>query len=171
MNIMRNIKIEKITLNVGAGKDQVKLDKGIRLLKTITGIPPVKTKTNKRIPGWQLRPGLPIGCKITIRGKKAKEILIKLLGAKGNELSEDQFDENGNLAFGIHEYIDIPGIKYDPEIGIMGLQICVTLERPGFRIKRRKNMKKKISKKHKITRNDAIEFMKKEFQVKLTNEE
>ena len=86
MNIMRNIKIEKITLNVGAGKDQVKLDKGIRLLKTITGIPPVKTKTNKRIPGWQLRPGLPIGCKITIRGKKAKEILIKLLGAKGNEL-------------------------------------------------------------------------------------
>ncbi len=164
---MRAIKIEKITLNIGAGKDQNKLDKGIKLLKTITGINPIKTKTNKRIPAWNLRPGLPIGCKLTLRGEKAKEILKMLLEAKGSELKEEQFDNSGNLAFGIHEYIDIPGIKYDPEIGIMGLQVCITLERPGFRIKKRKIMKRKVCKNHKITKEEAIGFMKEKFNIKL----
>ena len=171
MNVMRNIRIEKITLNVGAGKDQVKLDKGIKLLKNVTGIEPIKTFTNKRIPGWGLRPGLPIGCKLTLRNAPAKNILKRLLETRSNILKESQFDENGSLAFGIPEYIDIPGIEYDPEIGIMGFEVCVTLERPGFRIKKRKIHKKKLPKKHKITKKDAIEFMKKDFGIKLGEEE
>jgi len=82
MNPMRNIRIEKITLNVGAGKEQTRLEKGVLLLKGLTGINPVKTFTNKRIPSWGLRPGLPIGCKLTLRKKKAEEILKRLLEAK-----------------------------------------------------------------------------------------
>lgn len=170
-NVMKQIKIEKITLNIGAGKDQTKLAKGMKLLQNITGIAPVKTKTNKRIPGWGLRPGLPIGCKLTLRRQQAKDMLIRLLKAKGNELKESQFDQNGNFSFGIHEYIDIPGAKYDPEIGIAGLEVCVTLERPGFRIKRRRIMRKKLRKSHKITKQDAISFMKERFQIKLLGEE
>lgn len=170
MNLMRNIKIEKVTLNVGAGKDQTRLEKGILLLKNITGINPVKTFTNKRIPSWGLRPGLPIGCKLTLRKKKAEEILLKLLDAKDNKLSQHQFDKEGNIAFGIHEYIDIPGIKYDPEIGIMGLEVCITLERPGFRIKRRKIMKRKLSNKHRIKKEEVMDFMKKKFNVKVGEE-
>ena len=167
MTMMKEIKIGKVTLNVGAGKDQNKLEKGILLLKNITGIDPIKTFTSKRIPTWGLRPGLPIGCKLTLRKKKAEEILLRLLDAKDNTLSPQQFDKEGNIAFGIHEYIDIPGIEYEPKIGVMGLEVCITLERPGYRIKKRRIMKRKVPKKHKINREEVIEFMKKKFNVKI----
>lgn len=165
MNQMQQLRIEKVTLNIGAGKDQSKLDKGIVLIKAITGIDPIKTVTNKRIPGWGLRPGLPIGCKLTLRKEKAVEILKRLIEAKDKKLIESQFDDQGNISFGIHEYIDIPGVAYDPKIGIMGLQVCVSLERPGFRIKRRRLEPKKIPKKHQIRREDAIKFIQANFGV------
>ena len=171
MNIMRNIRIEKITLNIGTGKEQPRLEKGMKLLKTITGINPIKTVATKRIPGWGLRPGLPIGCKLTLRKNSAKKLLIRLLEAKDNGLSPTQFDANGNVAFGIPEYIDIPDVKYDPEIGAMGLEVCITLERSGFRVKRRKIKQKKIPSRHKITKEEAMEFMTKEFNTKVGVEE
>lgn len=167
MNLMRNIRIEKVTLNVGAGKDQAKLENGLGLLRVITGKTPVKTFTNKRIPAWGLRPGLPIGCKITLRKEAAKEVLKRMIEAKSNVLSGLQFDNYGNFSFGIKEYIDIAGVKYDPKMGIMGLEVSVTLERPGFRIKRRSLLNKKISKRHVISKEEAIEFMKKEFNLRI----
>jgi len=168
---MRNIRIEKLTLNIGAGKEQANLEKGVKLLKKIAGIDPVKTVAKKRIPTWGLRPGLPIGCKLTLRKGAAKNLLIKLLEAKNNRLSPSQFDAEGNLAFGIKEYLDIPNVKYDPEIGIMGLEVCITLERPGFRIKRRKIKQRKIPARHRITKEEAIDFMAKEFKIKIGEEE
>ncbi|MBU0666252.1 MAG: 50S ribosomal protein L5 [Nanoarchaeota archaeon] len=170
MNLMREIRIEKVTLNVGAGKDQDKLKKAQKLLKHITGIEPIKTITQKRIAGWGLRPGLPIGCKITIRKKPAVVLLKRLIKAKENKLAKTTFDDFGNISFGILEYIDIPETKYDPELGMMGLQASITLERPGFRIKKRKLMKRKIPLSHKITRKDAINFIKKEFNAKVGEE-
>ena len=170
MNLMRNIKVEKVTLNVGAGKDQVKLEKGMKLLKNITGLNPVKTFTMKRIPEWGIRPGLPIGCKITLRREKSVEMVKRLVEAKEKRLKDSQFDNNGNISFGIHECIDIPNFKYDPEIGIMGLEVCLTLERPGFRIKKRKIRRRKIPVKHRITKEEAIEYMKKNFDIKMGDE-
>lgn len=166
---MRTIKIEKLTLNIGAGKSQTVLDKGTKLMQSITGIPPVKTITNKRLAAWGLRPGLPIGCKTTLRGKKAEELLIRLLAAKESKLRPTQFND-GTVSFGIHEYIDIPGVKYDPDIGIMGLEVCVTLERPGFRVKRRRIRRAKVGKAHLISKSDAIEFMKENFNVMVEQE-
>ena len=168
---MRYIRIEKITLNMGTGKDQTNLEKGMKLLKMITGIDPIKTIARKRIPGWGVRPGLPIGCKLTLRKDAAKKVLARLLEARDNLLSPHQFDANGNLAFGLTEYIDIPDVKYDPEVGIIGLEACITLERPGFRIKKRKVLKRKIPKKHNISKDDAIEFLKKEFNVQIGEDE
>ncbi|MBW3004733.1 50S ribosomal protein L5 [Candidatus Woesearchaeota archaeon] len=165
MNQMQQLRIEKVTLNIGAGKDQTKLDKGIVLIKAITGIEPIKTVTSKRIPGWGLRPGLPIGCKLTLRKNKAVDILKRLLEAKDKKLAESQFDDQGNISFGIHEYIDIPGVAYDPKIGIMGLQVCISLERPGFRVKRRRLEPKKIPKKHQISKEEAIKFIQDNFGV------
>ena len=170
-NPLRTIKIEKVTLNIGAGKNTSLLDKGVKLLKTIAGVEPVKTVTQKRIPGWGLRPGLPIGCKVTLRKKAAADVLNRLLAAKNFTLKESQFDDNGNVAFGIHEYIDIPSVKYDPELGILGLEVCVTLERPGFRIKKRKFQQKKIPAKHKISKEDAMGFMNNAFKVKVGEQE
>jgi len=161
----RQIKIAKVTLNIGAGKSTDKLDKGLKLLEMLTNAKPVKTKSKKRIAGWGIRPGLPIGCKVTIRGQKANDLLKQLLGAIDNKLKERQFDNEGNISFGIREYIDIPGVDYSPEIGVLGLQVCASLERPGFRIKRRRLLKKKIGKKHKVDKQAAIDFMKSEFNV------
>jgi large subunit ribosomal protein L5 len=171
MNKMQEVRIAKVTLNIGAGKDQGKLEKGMTLIKSITGIEPVKTITNKRIMGWGLRPGLPVGCKLTLRKKPAEEIIPRLLHAKDNALTEDQFDEVGNIAFGIPEYIDIKDAKYDPKIGVMGLEVCITLEKAGYRIKKRMISNKKVGKKHQVTKDEAINFMKKKFNVKVGDEE
>ncbi len=165
MNSMKKIKIEKVTLNIGAGKDQSRLDKGIVLLNLIGNGAPIKTVTTKRVQEWGLRPGLPIGCKLTLRKSRATSLLPRLLESVDNKLNPQQFDDNGNIAFGIHEYIEIPGIKYDPKIGIMGLQVCITLERPGFRIKKRKIMPRKIPVRHRISKQEAIDFMSKNFNV------
>jgi large subunit ribosomal protein L5 len=170
MNSMKNIRIEKVTLNIGAGKDQTKLEKGMVLLKLLANATPIKTITNKRIQEWGLRPGLPIGCKITLRKDRAIQLLQRLLNAVDNRLMEKQFDYNGNISFGIHEYIEIPGVKYDPKIGVIGLEVCVTLERPGYRIKRRRFMARKVPLRHRVSRQEAIDFMTKQFNTKVEAE-
>lgn len=171
-NEMRRISVEKVTLNIGSGgKSQEKLEKSMKLIKELTGIMPVKTITTKRIPAWGLRPGLPIGCKITLRGEKAVKLLKRLLEAKDNKLSRSCIDDNGNVSFGIHEYIDIPDAKYLPEVGVMGLQVCATLERPGFRIKKRRLQQRHIPAHHRIMKEDAITFMKREFNLRTVEDE
>ena len=168
---LRQVRIDKITLNFGAGKEQARLEKGVALIKTLTGIEPVRTVAKRRIPSWGLRPGLPIGCKLTLRKAAARAILKRLLSAKENRLLPKQFDNSGNLSFGIAEYIDIPDIEYDPKIGIMGLEISVTLSRPGYRIKCRHMRSKKIPPSHRITKEDAMAFIQKEFGVRIGKEE
>jgi len=170
-NPMRAIRIEKVTLNIGTGKDQQLLEKAQKLMKSLTGIDSVRTITQKRIAAWGLRPGLPIGCKITLRNEQALDIIPRMLAAKDMKLSDNNFDDNGNVSFGIKEYIDIKDAKYDPEIGSLGLQCSVTLERPGFRIKKRKLLKKNIPMHHRIPRSDAIAFMKEKFGIKIASEE
>lgn len=170
MNIMKNIRVEKVTLNIGAGKDQAKLEKGMALLNSITSATPIKTVTNKRIQEWGLRPGLPIGCKLTLRKDRAVKMLPRLLEAVDNKLLEKQFDDNGNIAFGIPEYIEIPGVKYDPKIGIMGFEVCITLERPGYRIKRRRLLVRKIPSRHRISKQEAVKFMESSFNAKVEAE-
>lgn len=171
MNRMKEIRIEKVTLNIGTGGPGEPLEKALKLLNKITNMKPVETKAKKRIPGWGIRPGLSIGAKVTIRGKKAEELLNKLLEAKGNKLSPRNFDNKGNLSFGIEEYLDIPSVEYDMSIGIIGLEVAITLTRPGYRIKLRSIEKRKISKKHQITKQDAIKFIETKFNIKVGEEE
>lgn len=157
---MRTIKIAKVTLNIGAGKNEEHLKKGLKLLEKLAPSAPVKTITSKRIPGWGLRPGLAIGCKVTVR-KNAEALLKRLLAAKKMILSSKNFDTQGNFSFGIPEYIDIAGLEYDPDLKILGLEVAVTLERPGFRIKRRKVKMTPVGKEHRLTKEDAIKFVQK----------
>ena len=165
MSMQHDIRIEKITLNIGAGKEQARLDKGVLLLSELCGRPPVKTVTQKRIATWGLRPGLPIGCKVTLRKLEAKTMLKRLLYAKDNKLKSTNFDSHGNLAFGVHEYIDIEGAKYNPQIGIMGLEVAVTLQKPGYHVKKRKIKQGTIGKRQLITKDEAITFMQKTFNA------
>ena len=170
MNSMKKIFVSKITLNIGVGSPGDKMEKAMRLLSTISGSKPVSTITNKRIPTWGVRPKLAIGAKVTVRGKKANELLKRLLHALDNKLPTSKFDQFGNLSFGIHEYIDIQGIAYDPTIGVIGLEAAVTLERPGFRIKRRTINKQKLPLRHRIKKEEAIQFVQKEFGAKVGEE-
>ena len=157
---MRKISIAKITLNVGAGKDEEMLKKGLKLLQKLSPNVPVKTTTKRRIPGWGLRPGLVIGTKVTIR-KDTEALLKRLVAARDNLLSEKCFDDRGNFSFGVPEYIDIAGMEYDPELKIMGMEAAVTLERLGYRVKKRKIKPALIGKKHNISKSEAIDFVKK----------
>jgi len=166
-NPMRKIRVEKLTVNIGTSKEQSKLDKGLKLIKHLTAREGVKTVSKKRIPSWGIRPGLPIGCKLTIRDSTKYDLIKKLLKAKENVLNKKNFGQNGTVAFGIHEYIDIPDVKYEPDIGIMGFQACITLERPGYNIKKRRLHTAKISKKHQITKEEAISYIKSQFGTKI----
>ena len=166
-NIMQNINIEKVTLNIGVGNEPDKLEKAMILLEKITNSKPKKTFTKKRIPTWNIRPGLAIGCKATMRGKKAELILKKLLYAVNNNLKASQFDDKGNFSFGIKEYINIPDVKYEVNLGIIGLEVAVTLQRPGFRIKRRRVKQTNIPRKHQISKQQAIDFIKERFNINM----
>lgn len=167
MNPMQQIRIEKVTLNVGVGQAGEQLEKAVLLLNKITGRKPIQTVSKKRIPTWGVRPGLAIGTKVTLRKKQAEEMLAKLLKAVDNQLKPSNFDKEGNFSFGIKEYIDIPGAEYIIEVGIIGLEVAVTLERPGFRVKRRKYQRKKLPAKKRITKQEAMDFVKSKFNVEI----
>lgn len=167
MNNMKEVRIGKLTLNIGVGAPGEKLDKAVKLLQSITGQKPTKTTTTKRIPTWSIRPGLQIATKVTLRGKKAEKLIVRLLKAKSNILKENSFDDYGNISIGIPEYLDIPDVEYDMAIGIIGLEASISLEKKGYRIKRRIIQKRKVSKKHQVTKQEAIEFMTNKFKIKI----
>ena len=161
-NIMRDIKIEKVVLSVGGTGEY--LEKGHKLLQFLTDRNPSKTKSRKRIPSLGVRPGLEIGSVVTIR-KNAEETLKKMLIAIDNQLRKKQVSEN-NFSFGIKEYIEIPGIEYQREIGIMGFDVTVVFKRAGRRVRLRKVKKGKIPKRQVIKPEEIIKFMEDKFQTK-----
>jgi len=165
-NLMKKIYLNKVVLNMGIGQSGERIETAEAALMQIT-----EGKVNARHAkitqrDWGVRKGEPIGVAITVRGEKAILLIKKLLEAKDNKINEKSFDNEGNFSFGISEHIDIPGVKYDHKIGILGLDVAISLTRPGFNIKLRSKHKAKIGKNHKITKHDAIQFMTKEFGVK-----
>lgn len=141
MNPMREVKLEKVILNIGGVED--KLDRGVILLETISGKKAIKVKATKRIPGWNVKPGLEVGVKVTLRGKDALEMVKKLLPAIDNVLKEKQIQDNC-FSFGIHEYIEIPGVEYIREVGIMGFEVTVVFSRAGKSIEKKKIKRGKL---------------------------
>lgn len=171
MNPMKQIRIEKITLNIGTGKPGAELEKAKILLEKLSGMKPAETRTQKRIPTWGLRPNLVIGCKVTVRGEEADTLLAMLLQAKDNSLSERAFDTFGNFSFGVKEYLEVPNMNYIPEVGIMGLEVAVTLQRKGFRVKHRALRQRKIPRRHSITKEEALAFAQEKFKVHIIESE
>jgi large subunit ribosomal protein L5 len=165
MNAMRNIRIEKITINIGCGDSGEKLDKAKSLLGELTNKKVVITRTHGRTT-FGMAKNRPIGCKVTLRGKDAEEFLNRALEAVDKKLPRNVFDSSGNFSFGIKEHIDIKGVRYDPNIGVFGMDVSITLERPGFRVKRKK-ISSKVGKKHLIKPEEAIEWVTKNFEVQI----
>jgi len=163
-NVMRKVSLEKVVLSMGAKAEGV--DKGIKLLGIITGKKPVKIKSKKRIPAFNVRPGLEVGCIVTIRDKKEMaEIIRRMLAAIENKLKKKQIADN-HFSFGVHEYIEIPGIEYYRDIGMMGLDVTLSFKRAGKRVKLRKMKKGKFPKKQIVTKKEIIKYMEEKFGTK-----
>jgi large subunit ribosomal protein L5 len=164
---MREIRVEKVVLNVGVGEGGEKLAKAESVLEKITDQKPARTYAKSTIRDWGLKKGSPIGCKVTLRGQKAEEILNKLFDAVERRVRKNSFDGRGNFSFGIREHIDIPGISYDPAVGIFGMDVCVSLGRPGYRLKWRQRASRRIPPSHLISGEEAIDFIIKKFGVEI----
>jgi large subunit ribosomal protein L5 len=164
---MRQVVLDKVVLNIGVGEGGERLEKAEKVLNQITGMKPKRTLAKKTIREWKIHKKDPIGCIVTVRGQKGMQLLGRLLKAVDNRLKESSFDPYGNFSFGIKEHIDIPGIKYDPEIGIFGMDVCVSLARRGYRIARRRRARRKIPMSHRVTKEEAMEWVKTNFGVQI----
>ncbi|MEM2105623.1 MAG: 50S ribosomal protein L5 [Candidatus Bathyarchaeia archaeon] len=153
-------RIDKVVVNISVGKSGEPLEKATKVLKEITGQAPCKRKAKKTIRDFGIRRGEPMACMVTLRKQRAIEFLKKVLPVVDNKISRKSFDMHGNFAFGIKEHIEIPGVKYDPEIGIFGMDICVSISRPGYRVKERRMEKTKVGSKHVVTPEEAMVFVK-----------
>lgn len=169
-NPMKAIRLEKLTLNLGVGEAGPGIEKAKALLEKMSQKTVVVTHTHKRTTFGGAK-GRPIGVKVTMRGDAAMELLKRLLDAADNRLRPSQFDRNGNFSFGIAEYINIPGLKYDPDIGILGMDVCVTLMRPGFRVSRKRIRPRRVGKPHRITPEESQAWVKRHFKSEITEEE
>lgn len=160
---MKKISLEKVTLNIGVGAGGEPLENARALLEKIGGQKPVTTTARARNPSFKIRKGDAIGVKVTLRGAKAGEVLKKALEANDFRLSEKSFDGFENAAFGVKEYIDFPGMRYDPKIGMLGFDVCVTLSKPGARVARRRIGSRKVPAKNRVRREEAIAFLKENY--------
>jgi len=167
-NQIKKIEIEKVVLSIGAVGDE--LDKAMKLLKIISGMKAIKTKSRKRIPAFNIRPGLEIGCKVTIRGKKIPELLKRLFEAINNQIKEKQIRING-FSFGIPEYIEIPGMEYQRDIGMLGLNVTVVFKRKGKRTEIKKIKRGKIPRRQQVVKEEIIKFMQENFKIKIQGRE
>lgn len=168
-NPMTQIRLEKAVVNIGVGDAGERLLKAEKVLGMVTGKKPVRTiaKTTNR--DFGIRKGMQIGCKVTLRGKEAEDFVKKAFWVRENRIANYSFDPQGNFSFGVQDYTDFPGMKYDPEIGIFGLDVSIALNRPGSRVQKRKALRSVVPKRHRLTRKEGIEFVKSKFGVEVVD--
>ena len=162
---MKKINVDKVVINIGVGKSGEPIEKAKKALLELTGQQPAVRGAKKTVRDFGIHKGEPIGAVVTLRRDLAREFLKRVAAAKKNMFKASSFDNYGNISLGIHEHIDIPGTKYNPDIGIFGMDVNVVLSRPGYRIARKSRKSAKIGKTHRINKDDAIEFFKQEYGV------
>lgn len=167
-NPMRQISLQKVVLNIGAGGPGEELEKAKNLLEDLTDKEAKITDAKSRS-AFGVSKGRDIGVMVTLRDEQARDFLERVLEAKDYRIKKRSFDDQGNFSIGVKEHIDLPETDYNPDLGIFGMDITATLERPGFGIKRR-SISKKVGDNHKISKNEAIDFMKQNFDVEITGE-
>jgi len=165
-NPMRDIEIEKMILHCGGTDD--KLEKSVKLLENITNNKKIYiVKSTKRIPAFGISPGKQSGCKITIRDKnKINDLLKRFFSSLDDTIKKKQVTEN-QLCFGIHEYIEVPGLEYDRDIGISGFDVMVVFKRKGKRVGIRKIKRGKVPRKQLVSKDEIVDFLIKHFELEV----
>src|SRR3989338_4360894 len=162
LNPMRAVRISKVLLSSGAKEKD--LEKAKKLLELISGMKAQIIASKKRIPNFGVNPGLEVGTRVTLRGQKALDLLKRILVAVNNSLSSFQVSEN-LFSFGITEYIEIPGMEYQRDIGIRGFNITVVFRRHGIRVKLKKIKSGKLPRKQHVSKEEIIKYMEENFQT------
>ena len=167
VNPMSTASLEKVTVNVCVGNDKQGMVKAKKLLEKITEKTPVISTAKKRIAQWQIRPGLGIGYRVTLRDEDAKKFLKWILESRGNVLRKKSLDETGNFSIGVPEYLELNGLKYDADIGILGFEVTVTFAKPGYRVRTRRLQQRKVPQRHRVTQDEVISYVQENFGVKV----
>jgi len=166
-NPMRALRIGKVVVNMGVGASGDPLDHAQTIMEQLTGQKPCQRFAKQTIRGFNIRKKEPIACMVTLRGEKAETFLSRALEAVGKKIKSRSFDKWGNFAFGIKEHIDIPGTRYDPVLGITGLDVMVTVERSGYHIDEKKHARGKIGSNQKVTPDEAMKYISKKFGIEV----
>jgi len=169
-NPMQKPRIEKVVVNISVGKSGEPLQKAVKVLNQLTGQTPCQRRAKKTIRDWGTHRKEPIACIVTLRDEVAIEFLKNAFSAAGNKLFKSNFDLNGNFAFGIRKHIDLPRVRYDPELGIFGMDVCVTMGKPGYRVKMRRLRRARVGKRQRITREESIENVREAFGIEVIGE-
>ncbi|MFC7201690.1 50S ribosomal protein L5 [Halospeciosus flavus] len=162
---MREPRVEKVVVHMGVGQGGRELQNAEEILEEVTAQQSVRTTAKETTPEFGIREGDPIGAKVTLRGDDALDFLDRAL--ESVSLSRRQFDDTGNVSFGIEEHTDFPSQEYDPSIGIYGMDVTVNLVRPGYRIAKRDKQTRQIPSNHRLTPEDAIAYLEANFDVEV----
>ena len=166
-NPMQRPRVDKVVVNISVGKSGEPLQKAMTILERLVDQKPCQRGAKKSVRDWGIRKGEPIACVATLRGENALEFIRRSLDPLGNKLPRSSFDVNGNFSFGVKEHIEIAGVKYDPSLGIFGMDVCVSVNRPGHRVKTRKKEKTHIGHKHLLTPEESIALVKQTLGVEI----
>ena len=164
-NPHRLVRVIKVVVNAGVGESGEARTKAEKVLQMVTHQKPVATRSHSTNRDFGIRKGQEIGAKVTLRGASAVDFLGRAFEARDRQLDGDSIDRNGNFSFGIADYTDFSGLKYDPAIGIHGMDVAVEVGRAGFRIRDRRVGSRPLPRTLRATREETRALLASAFQV------
>ena len=164
---MTQLRLDKVVINIGVGQNENGIENAKALIKKLTNHNAGVTVSKRRDPELKLRKGQQIGTVSTLRKKEAYDLLKRALDANNNVIARNAI-ANNSLNFGVKEYIYFTGVKYDPKIGILGMNINAAFSRKGARVAHRKRKAAVPGKIHsRVTKEEILQYLQSNFNAKL----